>query len=123
MNDITVRKAADQSMNLSAAQWKHVEAMAETLEPFRDATNDLSSSRKVTISTVLPMMLGLVGECAEQEDDTAFLATFKSNLAQHIREKFCLQYIQSDSCEAVAAALDPRFKDLHSLMNTPAQPS
>ena len=112
MNDITVTKTVDQSMNLTASQWKHVAALATTLEPFRDATNDLSSSKQVTVSTVLPIMLGLVGECESQDDDTAFLANFKALLAQKIQEKFDLCNIQPYSCEAIASALDPRFKSL-----------
>ena len=112
INDIIVTKTADQSMNLTASKWKHVAALATTLEPFRDATNDLSSSKQVTVSTVLPIMLEIVGECESQDDDTASLANFKALLAQKIQEKFDLCNIQPDSCEAIASALDPRFNSL-----------
>ena len=112
LEDITVMKAADQPLNLSSAQWKLVKCAADMLEPFRGVTNDLSSSKKVTISTVLPVMFGLVGKCAQAEDDSAFIFTLKERLASNLSTKFHLASIPPDSCEAIAAAHNPRFKGL-----------
>ena len=115
LNNTVVTKAADRGLGLSGAQWKLVHAMAQALEPFRGVTDDLSTSKKVSISAILPLMFGLVGECAEEDDNPAFISSLKESLASNVPSKFNLASVHCDSAEALGAALDPRFKDLHFL--------
>ena len=105
-------KPAGQALNLHATEWNNVKEVSELLKPFRELTNDLSAVKNVTISGVLPQVFGLLDECEIKESDTAFLADLKATLGEEITSKFHLTSINSQSCEAVSCALDPRFKSL-----------
>eukprot|EP00117_Sycon_ciliatum_P036603 scpid110500/ scgid27529/ Zinc finger BED domain-containing protein 1; Putative Ac-like transposable element; dREF homolog len=59
LNDTSITKASDQSPNLDTDKWKQAEALTELFEPFKAATTSLSTSSKVSISTVQPVMFGL----------------------------------------------------------------
>ena len=115
MNDATVTKSGDQTLNLTASQWKLIEALGDLLEPFKGVTTDLSASRKVTISTVLPMLFGLWEHCQEQDEDPGLISTIKAELKRQLADRFHLKVIIQSSCEVLSSALDPRFKSLHFL--------
>ena len=112
LNDGRITKVADQMLNLTAQQWKQVEDVCNLLEPFKGVTNSFSSSSDVTISTVLPLLFGLLDHCAEDDNESLFLSLLKRLLKQELTKKFHLDDVKLDSCEVLASALDPRFKKL-----------
>ena len=73
-------------------------------------TNSFSSSSVVTISTVLPLLFGLLDHCAEDDNESLCLFLLKRLLKQELTKNFHVYDVKLDSCEVLASALDPRFK-------------
>ena len=62
LNDPTVSKASDQALNLSGSLWDQVRSLSDVLERFRAVIISFSSTKNITISTILPVMVELRGE-------------------------------------------------------------
>ena len=99
--DGRITKVADQMLNLTVQQWKQVEDVCNLLEPFKGVTNSFSSSSDVTISTVLPVLFGVLDHCAEDDNESLFLSLLKRLLKQELPKKFHLDDVKLDSCDGL----------------------
>ena len=59
LNDKSVSKKGDSSLDLTTHQWILAEDLVSTLKPFESATRLLRSEKNVSISAVLPIIHGL----------------------------------------------------------------
>ena len=112
LSDASITKAADQGLNLSPNQWVQVENLSSVLDPFKGVTVSFSASTKVTVSTILPLISGLVEECNEDDSNIIFVTNFMSRLRAELTGKFDVSGTDTGSCAIIAAALDPHFKSL-----------
>ena len=73
LSNASITEAVDQGLNLSPNQWVQVANVSTDLDPFKGVTASFSDSTKVTVSTILPLISGLVEECNENDSDTIFV--------------------------------------------------
>ena len=112
LNDTAVTKPSDRNLCLSAAQWTSVEELCEVLRSFRDVTVMWSSEHDVTVSTILPAVVGLNAECETDDRDSLFIYAIKAKLRSELDRKFHLSSVDPSSAEALATAIDPCYRSL-----------
>lgn len=104
------------NLDLTANQWALARQILELLEAIDAITTKLSGQQYVTISWYLPLLTALRRQCTSEDDDDSLpLSDLKDRLGDSLARRFHLLVNNSSSVPVLAAALDPRFRDLASL--------
>lgn len=77
LSDESVTKRQYRYLDLSSDNWLTLEDLSKVLEPLEVATVFLSKETNVSLSTVLPVVYGLVSKLAATEDDTQNICEVK----------------------------------------------
>ena len=124
--DRNVSKRTDALLDLSALQWSIAEDLVKVLRPFEVlvATTALSSETNVSLSSVVPIISGLLKSVPDNLDDGPEIAELKEVLRTKLTEKFDLDSLPlgTSAVSLMATILDPRFKKL-SFLSATARPS
>ena len=112
LSDETVTKRADRYLDLQSDQWALATDLVDTLRPFEVATTFFSYEENASLSAVLPVLFGLLDGLRTLADDSALISQFKETVADQIRTRWSLHSLDPSSSLVLAAAVDPRFKQL-----------
>ena len=102
-------------LKLTGAQWDMVEDLLKALKPLQAATTALSLEQNASISTVCPIVAGLLNHMSSAEGDSTAIRSFRERVTTDLKERFPTTGSADDCSENVAwlsAAIDPRFKEL-----------
>ena len=114
LSDDSVSKRSDRYLDLNNDQWVLAEDLVKILAPLEVATTFLSYEEKSSISTVLPVLCSIVNTL-EQSSSTncqPSVISFKEKVAEEIKTRWKFDQIQANNTIVLAAALDPRFRNL-----------
>ena len=112
LSDDTVTKRDDRYLELRTEQWDMAKELVATLKPFEVATTFLGYEENTTISVILPVIFSLVEGLKECSEDSATLKQFKSTVQAELTRRWLLDSLDLCSSPVLAAAVDPRFKQL-----------
>ena len=112
LSDESVMKRQYRYLDLSSDNWLTLEDLSKVLEPLEVATVFLSKETNVSLSTVLPIVYGLVSKLAATEDDTQNIREVKIKIVAALRRRWNLDDFDAKQVSILATALDPRFRQL-----------
>ena len=112
LSDETVTKRADHYLDLQSDQWALATDLVDTLRPFEVATTFFSYEENTSLSAVLPVLFGLLDGLKAHADDSVVIRQFKETVADQIKTRRSVQSLDPSSSLVLAAAVDPRFKQL-----------
>ncbi|XP_053994525.1 E3 SUMO-protein ligase ZBED1-like [Hylaeus volcanicus] len=95
--------------NLNVEEWSFLQTVTLVLEPFKDATEDLSGELYPTISTYYPIYFALLHVLEELTGDSTVL-NISNSLRNTLKERF-QPIIENNYIYIFRMMLDPRFKD------------
>ena len=87
-----------------------IEELSKVLEPLEVATVFLSSDNNISLSTVLPVVHGLINQLDSDGDDSLSVKNFKEKVVTGLKQKWELDSISTTRVSVIATALDPRFR-------------
>ena len=99
---------SDEEVTKRSEQWKLAEDLVKILQPFNIATTFLSYEENVSISSVFPILHGLIDQLKPSIDPADFTAIrqFKEKVSQEIKRRWELDSID------ITSPLDPHFRQL-----------
>ena len=109
---MSVTKRSDHSLDLRSEQWALAEELVKVLRPFEVATTFFSYEENSSLSCILPVIFGLVESLKECSEDSPAIRDFKQLMMAELKRQWDLDSLDTSSCLVIAAALDPRFKQL-----------
>ena len=75
-------------------------------------TTTLSGEQYPTLGWLLPLVAGLRRTLEPLDTDTLVISDLKEKLQEQLTERFKLDDLEPNSLPVLAAALDPRFRNL-----------
>ncbi len=112
LSDESVTKRSDRSLDLRSEQWTLAVELVKVLSPFEVATTFFSYEQNSSLSCILPVIFGLVESLKESSEDCRAIHEFKQLMVAEMKRRWELDSLDTSSCLVIAAALDPRFKQL-----------
>ena len=107
--DSAVTRREHHNLDLPSSSWDLLEQLKAVLYPFQVATTYLSSEYNVSISTMLPVIHGIVKNMQPDSGDLTSIQIFKNIVAKELTQRWHLNI--DPSIPLLATFLDPRFKD------------
>jgi len=92
--------------------WALAEELVKVLRPFEVAVTFFSYEENSSLSCILPVIFGLVESLKECSEDCPAIRDFKQLMMAELKQRWDLDSLDTSSCLVIAAALDPRFKQL-----------
>lgn len=104
-------------LDLPPSNWTVAKELLGVLSFVDEVTRCLGGEKYSTASWCMPLLQALHRFCAAAQGDEEVLivSTLKDRLGDQLEERFGLSSTEPDSIYALAAALDPRFRDLKCL--------
>lgn len=103
---------AHRNLDLSTEQWDLMSGLIQVLLQLQVATTVFSADKLVSISCVLPVMYGLVGNLKYDEHDHETVVQVKAAIRDDIIKRMKLNDLDLSSALVVSTAVDPRFKTM-----------
>ena len=119
LSDKRVTKQSDRHLDLRNEQWDLAKELLAPLQQIEVATTYFSEENKVSISSVLPILYGIVDNLSITDGDSSIVKAFKETVVDSIKRRWSLDDISP--ILGLSTVLDPRFKQLKFL--TSAQKS
>ena len=112
LSDPSVTKCGDRLLDLSTDQWNLLAELKPLLHVLQVATTYLSLEYNVSISTVFPIVQGIVKSMELTEEDSPSVCQFKKTVCQGIKSRWNLDGINLENprSDLIAVCLDPRFR-------------
>ena len=112
LSDERVTKRQYRYLDMSSEKWMVLEELVKVLEPLEVATVFLSKEQNTSLSTVYPVVHGLVVKLNATEEDSEAIRSCKVKVAAAIRRRWDLDSLDVTQVSVLATALDPRFRSL-----------
>ena len=114
LSDVNVTKRNDRYLDLKQEQWNLLQELKDVLHPLQVATTYLSSEFNVSISSLLPVVHGMIKNLQPKESDSVAIKDFKKLVLQQIRKRWNIDGVDptNPSASLLATVLDPRFKNV-----------
>ena len=114
LSDVNVTKRNDRYLDLKQEQWDLLQELKDILHPLQVATTYLSSEFNVSISSLLPVVHGMIKNLQPKESDSVAIKDFKKLVLQQIRKRWNIDGVDptNPSASLLATVLDPRFKNV-----------
>ena len=109
--DESVTRLEHRRLDLSSAQWELLADLVKILHPL-ESTTHLCSDTMSSISSILPVLFGILNHLKVEESDSANIRRFKISVESQIKSRWDLNDIASSDIKVIATALDPRYKSL-----------
>lgn len=119
LSDKCVTKQSDRHLDLRNEQWDLAKELLAPLQQIEVATTYFSEENKVSISSVLPILYGIIDNLCITDEDSSIVKAFKETVVDSIKRRWSLDDISP--ILGLSTVLDPRFKQLKFL--TTAQKS
>ena len=117
LSDENVTKRQYRYLDLSSDNWVILEDLCQVLEPLEVATTFMSKETNVSLSSVLPVVNGLVSKLVTTANDSRVIIEFKTKVVAELKQRWNLDELGTDDQSILATALDPRFRQLKFLSN------
>ena len=110
LSDEKVTKRVDRSLDMKNEQWDLAKELLAPLKQIETATVYISEEEKASISSVLPILYGIIDNLNIKDEDAFAIKEFKTVVTESIKRRWSL----NDLCPilALSAVLDARFKQL-----------
>ena len=118
LNDKSVSKKGDPSLDLTTHQWILAEDLVSTLKPFESATHLLSSEKNVSISAVLPIIHGLWKGVIVNTKDSKPIKAMKRILLAQLEDRYCWRLWMRTAFQCLHLSWILDLRALLSLMQT-----
>ena len=99
-------------LDLTTTQWELLSDLVKILHPLEIGTTYLCSEATSSLSSVFPVLFGIIKNLEVEENDSTCIRRFKISIDNQIRSKWHLDNIDSSDIRLLAAAQDPRHKAL-----------
>ena len=103
---------SDRCLDFKNDHWTIADELVKNSSSFEVATTFFICEEKVSASSVLPILHGLLQHFIESEDDEAVIGCFKMIVAKEIKRRWNIQIPDPTDILVLASAVDPRFKNL-----------
>ena len=110
LSDKRVTKQSDRHLDLRNEQWDLAKELLAPLQQIEVATTYFSEENKVSISSVLPILYGIVDNLSITDGDSSIVKAFKETVVDSIKRRWSLDDISP--ILGLSTVLDPRFKQL-----------
>ena len=97
----------NETLDFSTTQWQLAEKVVRLLQPFEEATEDISCNTS-SISLVIPIINSLQRKLIVEDDDMGIMS-MKRKMSLSIADRFA--DIERHEFYSLSTLLDPRFKD------------
>uniref|UniRef100_A0A1A8ACL7 Uncharacterized protein n=1 Tax=Nothobranchius furzeri TaxID=105023 RepID=A0A1A8ACL7_NOTFU len=115
LSDPHVTKSSKQYLDLKPEQWSLLGELSTALEPFDAATEYMSGEKYTTISSVPPLIKGLVKSVENMDFETVGAQVFQKTAKEQLEQRWSNATSFSETSQntvIVSSSLDPRFKKL-----------
>lgn len=116
LSDEKVTKRSDRYLDLKNEQWELAKRLLGPLQQIETATVYFSEEENLSISTVLPILFGIMDNLKGSDEDCHTLKEFKQTVTQSIRRRWNLSDLSP--ILGLCTVLDARFKHLKFLDET-----
>uniref|UniRef100_A0AAQ6AK64 HAT C-terminal dimerisation domain-containing protein n=1 Tax=Amphiprion ocellaris TaxID=80972 RepID=A0AAQ6AK64_AMPOC len=102
-------------LDLKSEQWSLLEELSAALKPFECATVFMSGQKYTTVSSIPPLVKGLLKSTQNAAFESAPLRAFQLTATEQLQERWKGETFFSDTAPntvILATALDPRFRRL-----------
>ena len=110
--DESVTRVENRRLDLTTAQWELLGDLVKILHPLEIGTTYLCSEATSSLSSILPVLFGIIKHLEVKETDSTNIRRFKISVDSQIRSRWQLDDIDPSDIKVIAAALDPRYKAL-----------
>ena len=110
LSDDKVTKRSDRYLDLKNEQWELAKQLLGPLQQIETATVYFSEEEKASISTVLPILFGIIDNLKASDEDCHTLKEFKQTVTQSIQRRWNLSDLSP--ILGLCTVLDARFKHL-----------
>lgn len=113
LSDLNVTEpATEESFALSSQQWNLISSFLPTMKCLQIATTVMCSKTNVSLSSILPIISGLLSQhLILKLDDDDLLKEFKATVSEQLKQRF-LKCLHIDDFEIRSCIVDPRHKGL-----------
>jgi len=105
-----MKKRSDRKLDLTNEQWELAKELLEPLHQIETATVYFSEEKQVSISTVLPILLGITDNLKVLDKDSCVLKEFKHTVIESIHRRW--KFSELSPILILCTVLDARFKHL-----------
>ncbi|XP_035981203.1 zinc finger BED domain-containing protein 1-like [Fundulus heteroclitus] len=120
LSDSSVTQRGKRYLDLKPDQWSLLEELSTVLKAFECATVFMSGQKYATISTIPPLVKGLLKSTQSAVYESAPLRAFQLTAVQQLQERWKRETTFSDSAPntvILAMVLDPRFRKLNKFLS------
>ena len=115
LSDESVTKVEHRRLDLTSTQWELLGDLVKILHPLEIGTTYLCSEASSSLSSILPVLFGIIKHLEVKENDSVVIKRFKISVESQIRSRWHLDDIDVSDINILASALDPRYKSLRFL--------
>ena len=108
----SVTRMEHRRLDWSSAQWELLADLVKSLHPLEIGTTHQCSESMSSISSILPVLFGILMHVGVEESDSANIQRFKISDESQIKSRWGLNEIACTDIKVIATALDPRYKSL-----------
>ena len=115
LSDERVTKKADRYLDLKNEQWDLARELLAPLKQIETATVYMSEEEKASVSSILPILHGIIENINIADEDSVTIKEFKTAITESIEKRWSLD----DLCPILhlSTILDTRFKQLKFLQD------
>ena len=112
LSDESVTKVEHRRLDLTSTQWELLGDLVKILHPLEIGITYLCSKASSSLSSILPVLFGIIKHLEVKENDSVVIKRFKISVETQIRCRWHLDDINVSDINILASALDPRYKSL-----------
>lgn len=112
LSDESVTKVEHRRLDLTSTQWELLSDLVKLLHPLEIGTTYLCSEASSSLSSILPVVFGIIKHLEVKENDSVVIKRFKISVENQIRCRWHLDDLNVSDINVLASALDPRYKSL-----------
>ena len=115
LSDDNITKKADRYLDLKSEQWTLADDLVKLLQPFEVATTFFSYEANTSISSVLPVLHGLIISLQTSSEDSVSIIDFKKKVTSEIEKRWNIGSADLCNLLPLSSVVDPRFKNMNFL--------
>ena len=108
LSDERVTKRSDRNLDFRNEQWDLAKELLGPLQQIEVATVYFSEENKVSTSSMLPILYGIIDNLSVADGDSSIVKNFKESVVKSIKQRWNLDYISP--ILGLTTVLDAHFK-------------
>jgi hypothetical protein len=101
-------------LDLSSDNWVILEDLVKCLQPFEIATVLMNEESNVSLSSIVPIIHGLINQLASVDKDSAVISEFKIIVTTALKRRWSID-VTPNCVQVLSTALYPHFPSLNFL--------